>query len=1481
MYAKKHRPMQKLTAICLSVTIAAASLLSGHVFASDEAPQTDYLTGWELLAELREMGLGQDVIPDEEAPESDNSSETNTEDPSDTTGESGDGDQTDGTEPGNPDGSNPGESTPEQPGDGDQTGSTEPGNPDGNNPGEGGSDEGDTDTDTDPGTDNPGEQPDNSDPAAGTDPDEGDDAEQGSNQNQPSAPAESTESAPDESTSKDVPLVTQNDEMTVNDPQTPGETPAPEEDNDKDPAPSDEQTPSEDPGDDETTTTPGDDNTSQNPDENPGDSETTTPPEEETGDNQVPSGGDEIDPGFGVDPSTPIEELPETSGITEEQRAELEAYVQTLEAEQVVSLDGTDITVQEYEDLCSMLTSEQLAAIELLLAGPNGEEIYSLIMAAQTLDEVNAILDSLDQAGLNALFGYMSEEQYAAMMDWIDVLEQAAIEAALSGGSTNFTNAAPLVGSTSAGAPSTVMRRSAARAALYAPPSEEGNDALELSKRVEKTAAGYQLVLEAYATGEVTSSTETKTVPTDIVLVLDQSGSMAENMDKVYYELLENRTDPSWFVNRSDVYVEINGQYFPVTATRTSVEGSERYNYTSVSGHDNVWYALNDSNLYYKVDDEKFVKLTVDYSWETYTYRGDGITLESQWSASTPDFDDRLYTLSVEYDYQYTFTYRDENGDFQTWGIVEEGEQVPEDWTFYQRRTEQITRLNALKEAANNFIDSVQESAAGADKQLGTDDDVRHRIAMVGFASAPGDNTNNTELLTGVTIWENNGAQYGTSTYRNALNGALLDVRTSDSALTNAVNALTANGATRTNYGLEMAEDILEAKPVQSGEDRNQVVIVFTDGVPGDYGFDKGGTSGWGGMYYFEIDVSGPTIQAASNIKDTATVYTIGIFEGADASNPNSLPPYTSGLVDSDSEEEIDNANRFMHLVSSNYPNATEMNAPGSVNDKLQGNGYYLSASDADALNEIFQTISDQIETPSTTVKLDGNAVLRDVITPYFQIPAGARVTAEVYKYQGKDASPLWASTPSDGYNITVTPSGNTVEVTGYDYSKEYIWDNEKASSRFGGSKLVVTIPIERNPAFIGGNGVPTNETDSGIYANDQVEDTDFFFEVPHLNVPIKYGFAVSDKTIYLSQSQKIDFAAGGVFHDGGKAAKQLGGNAKANDYVDITYTVTDSEGKPVGIYTINHKTGEGSWGADATPPELTPADCAELTITCTVTSKNTHNPQIPGGDQTNWTASDAEKKKVANIHVLKPTFTFSDTKKDSGAKVDLTNENLKTIEWSDFDDSHSAGTATGPVPTFVLTYDRMETGGNEPSGVSFTVDSVANFKLAGVTINGFDVTLKRDIHYKVIPDEMDRCDVGLGTGHTSDRDFTIHLNNFNLTIEKKLATGTTADPNESFRIIVTNAETGFTTSFMLKPNEEVILTNLPAGIYTIREDTDWSWRYDESQTTVQVNDGTTTTASSVSQNFTGDSTVTFTNGGRDNHWLSWEDTIQNIFKAS
>ena len=56
-----------------------------------------------------------------------------------------------------------------------------------------------------------------------------------------------------------------------------------------------------------------------------------------------------------------------------------------------------------------------------------------------------------------------------------------------------------------------------------------GGDGLELSKEVTANGSGYTVHLEAYTTGQVT--TTTSIAPCDIVLVLDQSGSMAYNFD--------------------------------------------------------------------------------------------------------------------------------------------------------------------------------------------------------------------------------------------------------------------------------------------------------------------------------------------------------------------------------------------------------------------------------------------------------------------------------------------------------------------------------------------------------------------------------------------------------------------------------------------------------------------------------------------------------------------------------------------------------------------------------------------------------------------------------------------------------------------------------------------------------------------------------------------------------------------------------------
>ncbi len=1323
MYAKKHRPMQKLTAICLSVTIAAASLLSGHVFASDEAPQTDYLTGQELLAELREMGLGQDVIPDELPPDASDSSETNTEDPSDTTGEPGDGDQTDSTEPGNPDegGSgegdpDPGESTPEQPGDGDQTGGTEPGNPDGNNPGEGGSGEGDTDTDTDPGTDNP----DNSDPAASTDPDEGDGAEQGSNQNQPSAPAESTESA-----SGEVPLVTHNDEMTVNDPQIPGETPAaPEEDNDKDPAPSDEQTPSEDPGDDGTTTTPGDDNTSQNPDENPG-GETTTPPEEETGDNQVPSGGDEIDPGFGVDPSTPIEEIPETSGITEEQRAELEAYVQTLEAEQVVSLDGTDITVQEYEDLCSMLTAQQFYLIDLYLNPPK---------IPQNVTTPEGLVETPEPVRPFRLMSLM-----AARNDTEPVKTDGLV--------TSKT----------------------------ATMNEEGTEAA--------------INLEAYVSGEVESGTES--VPLDIVLVLDQSGSMED--------VFESVTSAELVVEKWEGVFILGTSYWGAAATSTPLY------YLPDGGNP------NNPDDYLAVDVQVVDRTLLGIPYRVQLWcdlNQNGSYEENEMISDTPT---GIFGVYTPY----------------------EGVDIPlyqKDW---QVETETQIKLNALKESVQSFITSVEEDAVETGAQ--------HRIAIVGFASEYGYG-NNTEILsveghnTLITGTKEDyiGVAYDEITnndYRNALQ----DVTDPDGQimLDNATNSLAANGATRSDLGMKMAEEILDANPV-GNSGRKQVVIMFTDGTPT--------TSN-----SFSSSVANDAVNYAKNMKDAGvTVYTIGIFDGAQPLTPAGDENNTEG-----------NENKYMHAVSSNYPNAESYTNLGS-SANTPPKTYYLSAGDANTLNKIFENIYHEIVTPS--LELGSSAVLKDVVSDYFQLPEGfnaSNVTVEVMEATGSGETPTWVKTDQT-LSATVDEATKTVSVTGFDYSANAVVKN--SNGEWKGKKLVVSFNVEPRDGFLGGNAVPTNDSESGVYDGNAVVEN---FDIPKVNVPINYIFSTKPQTIYLGNEADASAAV--------TLPQYIGADAWKDDYVTI--------GTPV-------------WNVE-NPEAFAPDDCGNYDVVVTVKPNDEPVKEGPTNDMDGKVV-----EKEATVHVLKPTLNFKDTYEDGPTNGYRLTGNQKEdfITWSDFNSHTEIPAVSGDEPTITLNYTWMEKQeGNPFESTTVDLTETANFQVKTITIgdetySDFAVDNPTDatVDYRITTDCSNATtEPALNDEHHEGRHFTIHLpSEFDLTIKKNVPADYVT--GETFRFIVTGPD-GYRAEFTLGEFSDgtddwsVTLKDLKPGEYTITEDTGWSWRYKtvSAKCTAGNVDDTNSAENIFTGSFNDDATVTFTNQKTDNHWLSWEDTKVNIFKAS
>ena len=288
-------------------------------------------------------------------------------------------------------------------------------------------------------------------------------------------------------------------------------------------------------------------------------------------------------------------------------------------------------------------------------------------------------------------------------------------------------------------------------------------------------------------------------------------------------------------------------------------------------------------------------------------------------------------------------------------------------------------------------------------------------------------------------------------------------------SLKTAVNQLTAAGATRADYGMQHAQTIVNGA---MGNGRQKVVIMFTDGQP----------STW---QSFSATVAEDAIKASKSIKDAgATVYTIGCF----------------GTTPSDNS----NIGKYMNRVSSNYPDATNMN------NGTRGVGdYYKTVSSAEDLNNIFKTISETVGT--TTVKLDDTSVLRDVISDSFTLPEGYK-DGDIKAYSVSCESSTknadgtytytWKTTPDAGkYTVTVDPSDNkTINVTDFNYAANWVDQYDVGGSKSHGKKLVVEIPIVLDPDATG--SVDTNGPASGVYASADAETAFANFKTPTVYVP-------------------------------------------------------------------------------------------------------------------------------------------------------------------------------------------------------------------------------------------------------------------------------------------------------------------------------------------------------------------------------------------
>lgn len=352
----------------------------------------------------------------------------------------------------------------------------------------------------------------------------------------------------------------------------------------------------------------------------------------------------------------------------------------------------------------------------------------------------------------------------------------------------------------------------------------------------------------------------------------------------------------------------------------------------------------------------------------------------------------------------------------------------------------QLSRMDALKTAVNNFAESVAAKAKGSDGQYGGEDDVNYRIAVVEFASKAYNLTN-----------------------------GLVDMDTSRglTQVKNAVSGLQAGGDTYPATGLNMANSIFAANPISGDGQRGRVVIMFTDGYPAENGTDN--------INYTLCDNA---IASAQTSKGTygATVYTVGIFSGA---NPNSNIDTNFDYGNRrDAAKQLVAANRYMHYTSSNFQNAQSLRNGG---EKSSSN-YYLAASDADGLNNVFSSISSTIGGSDAT--LTDTATMVDVISQYFQLPENYRDSLKAYTvpFTGTDASGnrQWGTNQTD-YTTSVKVDGRKVSITGFNYSDNWVgFHTENGTQTAHGSKMVLEIPIQVKDDTVG--QVPTNdETKSGI----------------------------------------------------------------------------------------------------------------------------------------------------------------------------------------------------------------------------------------------------------------------------------------------------------------------------------------------------------------------------------------------------------------
>lgn len=738
-------------------------------------------------------------------------------------------------------------------------------------------------------------------------------------------------------------------------------------------------------------------------------------------------------------------------------------------------------------------------------------------------------------------------------------------------------------------------------------------------------------------------------------------------------------------------------------------------------------------------------------------------------------------------------------------------------------------RQYAMKNAVNNFISSVAEKYNA--------DDSDHRIAIVTFASDASQ----------LQDWTNVDAS-GSNTLARKIN-SLPDIP---------------SGATNVAAGMSQAETLMGAEYNYSGKntDRQKVVIVFTDGIPTE-------------NTDFDVQVANSAIAAAKRLKaDGATVYSIGIFGNAD---PNELYGSESGDVDAFwdaakvlfwgdvTKVSIPAGNRFLNYLSSNFQYASELGLTYdnfnilfvqyerftiTKNEERTSTNYYLTATNSAKLNEIFQTISDNIQTGQSSIALGTETVVKDIVADSFQLPKNAETNGIKVYTSDYTVDKTW--TADNEVSLTVNVEGSTVSVTGFDFAKNYVnvdaqngrdENDPSKTGNFYGRKLIIEIPIQVREGFLGGNNVPTNGANSGVYSGGTCIET---FTSPQVNVPIAdITVTAPDKNVYLLGDlteelllKNSEIKCGDVIIN--PAEDNFGLQEWQKAYVNISCPIPSDQ--------------------------LDLEADSEYKISCTISPKYQ--------SQDDDAATEQSDEKTGNIYVFLPEMTFADSVVEylstHSFPTYFEDTNYRGLVWKHGDkaSTDSGVQMTGDEPTLTKEYSYDGTDIDKNGKIIATADIPVN-----VTVKIDETDVSKYVNFIHVECEQN---VQCGwDGKTDTKKFLLHVTNIvaDLTITKTgldeyAYAGTEDQEMAIFTVVVTTKSGKETYTIALANGKSATIKDVLVGTeYTIAEQNGWTWRYgssnvEASSTTIEV----------------GGTNVTVTNNATNPYWLGGDNYKVNEF---